>query len=490
MGKITLINIAEELAVKSGQSKEVADKFLHAIVETIEKGLVDDKVVKIKGLGTFKLLDVSDRDSIDVNTGERITIKGYTKVSFTPDSSMKEFINRPFAHFEPTELNEGYPEEDVVIEKEEPMAAVPEVAPAEEKPVAEEPVVEESTIETAVPADMKSEEVVGDMPIEKEAVLVNDTESVEATEAPDTIEPAETAESIEEAVSDEVAETIESTESTEECVDVPSEASILPDTASEVGEQTVTATEEVHQTECDVVENHIEKPIEPTGDVAEKKGKKRSGCLGWGIGCLVMLLLLAVAVVAILAYFSTSPKISDFDLFEEDKIEVSEQGEIKVNPNLDKELGIERHKEPATPNVAPDTVAESITEAEPEKVAVPTKEVVAAHAEETKPVQPAPEATKPATMPTANTLVITESLAAKSIKDITIADTTDYSINGTQATHTLQSGETIIQLARKYYGDKRLWPYIVKYNNITDFNKVAIGMTINIPVLKNKDAVE
>ena len=81
MGKITLINIAEELAAKSGQSKEVADKFLHAIVETIEKGLVNDKMVKIKGLGTFKLMDMNDRDSIDVNTGERITIKGYTKVS-------------------------------------------------------------------------------------------------------------------------------------------------------------------------------------------------------------------------------------------------------------------------------------------------------------------------------------------------------------------------------------------------------------------------
>ena len=109
MGKITLLNIAEELAARSGQSKEVTDKFMHAVVDAVEKGLRHDKVVKIKGLGTFKLMDMSDRDSIDVNTGERITIKGYTKVSFTPDSSMKEFVNRPFAHFEPTELNDGYP---------------------------------------------------------------------------------------------------------------------------------------------------------------------------------------------------------------------------------------------------------------------------------------------------------------------------------------------------------------------------------------------
>ena len=85
-----------------------------------------------------------------------------------------------------------------------------------------------------------------------------------------------------------------------------------------------------------------------------------------------------------------------------------------------------------------------------------------------------------------NSLVITESLAAKSLKNITQADTTDFLIDGTMCTHTLQSGETIIQLARKYYGDKRLWPYIVKYNDIVDFNKVSVDMNINIPVLKNR----
>ena len=100
----------EERRRKFGDhSKEAADKFVRAFVATLEEGLRADNIVKIKGLGTFKLMQVSDRDSVDVSTGERITIKGYTKVSFTPDSAMKEFVNRPFAHFEPTELNEGYP---------------------------------------------------------------------------------------------------------------------------------------------------------------------------------------------------------------------------------------------------------------------------------------------------------------------------------------------------------------------------------------------
>ena len=75
---------------------------------------------------------------------------------------------------------------------------------------------------------------------------------------------------------------------------------------------------------------------------------------------------------------------------------------------------------------------------------------------------------------------------SKTIKDITPADTTDYIIEGTLLTHELKNGETIIQLAKKYYGDKRLWPYIVKYNWMKDYNNVAIGQMINIPVLKDK----
>ena len=112
MRKISLSNIADELASKSGLPRDVADNFMHAFVEAIEKGLQDDNLVKIKGLGTFKLQEVSDRGSIDVNTGERITIKGHRKVTFTPESAMKELVNRPFAHFEPTELNDGYPSDD------------------------------------------------------------------------------------------------------------------------------------------------------------------------------------------------------------------------------------------------------------------------------------------------------------------------------------------------------------------------------------------
>jgi nucleoid DNA-binding protein len=77
MGKFSLSNIAEELAAKSGITRDASTNFVHSLIEVIEKGLQEDGMVKIKGLGTFKLQEMSDRVSVDVNTGERITIKGY-----------------------------------------------------------------------------------------------------------------------------------------------------------------------------------------------------------------------------------------------------------------------------------------------------------------------------------------------------------------------------------------------------------------------------
>ena len=200
MGKISLINIAEELAAKSGLGKDVADNFLHAFIETIEMGLNEDNLVKVKGLGTFKLLEVSDRGSIDVNTGERITIKGHTKVSFTPDNAMKEFVNRPFAHFEPTELNEGYTEEELVdplscIETDENEASVDAVATqfADDIAVSTDiPSVEVITVDAATPSVALHEET-ADAVTEVVQAEEQDVLSAEVDDAPsldEAIEPA------------------------------------------------------------------------------------------------------------------------------------------------------------------------------------------------------------------------------------------------------------------------------------------------------------
>lgn len=114
--KRTILEIANFLAEKHEMTQKDADFFIRAFLDTIEESLAGDKYVKIKGLGVFKLTEMGSRESIDITTGERIIIQGHTKVSFTPDTAMKEVINKPFSHFETVILNEGVTLEDTPSE--------------------------------------------------------------------------------------------------------------------------------------------------------------------------------------------------------------------------------------------------------------------------------------------------------------------------------------------------------------------------------------
>lgn len=107
MGKVFLKDISLALAKKKGLDTAEAEAYLDAFFSVIEEGLSVDNVVKIRGLGTFKLVEVRDRESVDVNTGERVVIDGHAKVTFTPENSLKELVNKPFSQFETVELNDG-----------------------------------------------------------------------------------------------------------------------------------------------------------------------------------------------------------------------------------------------------------------------------------------------------------------------------------------------------------------------------------------------
>lgn len=104
--KLTLQDFSDYIVQHEGVDKATADSFVRAFFDAIEEGLLEDKFVKIKGFGTFKLVSVSERESVNINTGERFQISGHTKVSFTPDNAMKELVNRPFAYFEAVDLND------------------------------------------------------------------------------------------------------------------------------------------------------------------------------------------------------------------------------------------------------------------------------------------------------------------------------------------------------------------------------------------------
>ena len=107
MSKIGVNELAKVLVNTHKLSVDDAEQFVHLMFDTVNEGLQEDKQVKIKGFGTFKVLSVKDRESVDVNTGERIIIEGRDKISFTPDAIVKDIVNKPFAQFETVELNDG-----------------------------------------------------------------------------------------------------------------------------------------------------------------------------------------------------------------------------------------------------------------------------------------------------------------------------------------------------------------------------------------------
>ena len=230
--KITLQDLVELLSEKNDMTKKNADAFLRCMFDLIEEALTNEKYVKIKGLGTFKLTEVDSRESMNVNTGERIEIQGHTKISFTPDTTMKELINKPFSHFETVILNDGVELEDTpfdiepkveemadeMVEKiiEEPQVEVEPVVEVKVE-VAEEPVVS-PVVDEPIPVEEVSE-AVEEEPKEVEAAVVKEPEVPEPVvieEKP--VEVEEKVEPVEEEISEEVSISEEKVEEKPEIV--------------------------------------------------------------------------------------------------------------------------------------------------------------------------------------------------------------------------------------------------------------------------------
>lgn len=177
MGKITIQEIAKILVEKNHIESQAASQFVNEMFAIILDRLSQGEAVKVKGLGTFKIIDVEARESVSVRTGERVVIDGHSKVTFTPDTTMKELVNKPFSHFETVMLNEGVEFEDM----KEPEPPTPE----QQEPVAEEPVVEESVAEEPVVEEPVVEQPVAEEPVAEEPVV----EQPEPAEEPAVVQP-------------------------------------------------------------------------------------------------------------------------------------------------------------------------------------------------------------------------------------------------------------------------------------------------------------
>ena len=263
--KINLQDLVNLFSEKQGLNKKEAELFLKTMFDLIEEALATEKYVKIKGFGTFKLTEVNSRESVDVNTGERIEIQGHSKVTFTPDTTMKDLINKPFSHFETVILNEGVeledtPTEELVEEQEvadvqgmveeTPVvveAEVPVVETVPEQPEVAAPVVEETVVKEAV-----SEEPMAEEPVSEELV-----------EEPVVEEPVIAEEVIAEAVVQEEAPVVEAEKAEEAPIVEPQPEVIEPQTKEE------------------------EKPV-----IIERKKEKNINRILWGVIVVLVLIIL------------------------------------------------------------------------------------------------------------------------------------------------------------------------------------------------------
>ena len=203
MSKLNIYDLCSVLTSKNGLDDKESHRFIKAIFDVIQEGLDEDKIVKVKGLGTFKIIEVDDRESINVNTGERVLIEGHSKLTFTPDSVMKEIVNKPFSQFETVILNEGvdFPEpvveepavEDIIADEpaeDKEIIVEPQIdnnvaeQSVEEEPVAEKNVAEEPVAEEPVAEEPVAEEPVAEEPVAEDSVVefTDDNDNVQSGE--------------------------------------------------------------------------------------------------------------------------------------------------------------------------------------------------------------------------------------------------------------------------------------------------------------------
>lgn len=447
--RLTIQDLIDLLAAKQGISKKDAEVFVKEFFLLIEQALEKDKNVKIKGLGTFKLIDVDSRESVNINTGERFQIKSHTKVSFSPDTSLRDTINKPFAHFETVVLNAGTVLEDtpVEMEGEEEDAVLDDVAT--EDMATEDVVVEDVATETVATEDVTIECSVNEYVISQDATV-------------------ETAVSIADSPEEGAAKQEGPVE-----LEVSAESDGGAESDAPAQREHTAHMEEVHVADSqDVVLDAVEEEKGASAFNAELKednnpAPKEKSVLSYLIGAIVVVLLLCGGVLVSLYY-------PDFLLSQstEDESNTLLAAEQEVQPEImyADSVGQKDSVQAAVKEALPDMVVNKKTRSAEVAVSVSKKkqreEVSAEKVNKSTPKAASPTTPK-ATSPT------------------TYSDDVNYKIVGTKTNHTVKAGETLTRISLRYYGTKAMWPYIVKHNKgvIKNPDNVPYGTKIKIPEL-------
>ena len=446
--KLLLSDFAQWLSEKEGITKKEAQTFLRTLFQIVEQGLTDDQFVKIKGLGTFKLVTVNERESVNINTGERFQIGEHNKIAFIPDASMKEIINRPFAHFESVDLSDetDTAELDAVdeaVKQEFPPISEEETSTAEESIPTTVEVITESSHPTSLPEKQKdvTEEVSEESNLTEEipTEFATITEGLEEKKAEEKAEETETlaqAEETEALAQAEETEALAQAEETETLAQAEAVVITAKETASEsqtpeealTPEETpiqVVSTSEKTDAMGTDAEISVSQPTTLTvsGAAVEEEEDTRRPWLRRTLMALFVLLLCTASYFAGYYRLLCPPCASTAPTAPAAKVQPDSAQAKK--PQAAK-------KDSAAVSAASQTVSKPLNEAK-DSVKQPQKQEEAV-----------------------------------------------------TRTHTIRVGDNLSRIARKYYGDDHYVDFIIRKNNLKNADNIHVGKVLVLPPLETE----
>lgn len=535
--KILLQDIADFLCYRSGITKREAEQFVRAFFEVIQQGLERDQYVKIKGFGTFKLVEVGQRESVNINTGERFQINGHTKVSFTPDTSLKDLVNRPFSHFQTVILND-----ETAIEELD-ACTVPEDS--------EQLNEEVSILESQIPATEGEENT--SMINDKEAEAnqseseanQSESEQIISTEIEEN-EPKQESEETNEPMSKEVVTPISLSEVTTSLSNSEEEKDTTEDSMTNIEDSPSTETDKEQQvvivpiplsepidtevsvasdatsseksdeeslpteggatdTQCDVA-SPILPPI-PSPEVlassipketAEKDNFRSDGAdrasseeafdsivaieteqgMQYLVSQKAMRKLkrwktISIVLFAILVTFSLFTLSFLSELFT--KCDVETNSSFETTPIEDEEQIY----------AADSSTTDSLHASDTTDVKLITPANVDSIINKKRAASKAPVVAEK-TVAEATPALREENRQATKQAALPQVNRGSYKITGTRSTHVVSRGETLTSIAEREYGSKSFANYIAIYNGLKDANYVHAGTTLRLPELQPK----
>ena len=535
--KILLQDIADFLCYRSGITKREAEQFVRAFFEVIQQGLERDQYVKIKGFGTFKLVEVGQRESVNINTGERFQINGHTKVSFTPDTSLKDLVNRPFSHFQTVILND-----ETAIEELD-ACTVPEDS--------EQLNEEVSILESQIPATEEAENT--SMINDKEAEAnqseseanQSESEQITSTELEEN-EPKQESEETNEPMSMEVVTPIPLSEVTTSLSNSEEEKDTTEDSMTNIEDSPSTETDKEQQVV--IVPIPLSEPIDTEVSVAsdatssEKSDEESLPTEGGATDtqCNVATPILPPIPSPEVLASSIPKETAEKDNFRSDgadrasseeafdsivAIETEQGMQYLVSQKAMRKL--KRWKTISIVlfailitfslltlsflselfskcDVETNSSFETTSIEEEEQIyAADSSTTDSLHASDTTDV-------KLITPANVDSIINKKQAASKApvIADKTVAEATpalreenrqatkqaalpqvnrgSYKITGTRSTHVVVRGETLTSIAEREYGSKSFANYIATYNGLKDANYVHAGTTLRLPELQPK----